>query len=1427
MPDLIYPRWLGSSKWVVFALVFTAISLTSALSAEAPKPLRALLIVGGCCHDYTAQKIILADGLKERAHMEVDVVQQGGDTTDTKIPLYENVDWAKGYDVIIHDECFSDVKDQAWMDRVLAPHKSGLPAVVIHCAMHCYRSGTDEWFKFTGVTTRGHGAHYPHEVLNRDAAHPIMQKFGAAWWNPAGELYIIEKLWPTAHALASTKNQERGAEDVCVWVNQYGNTRVFGTTLGHHNETVSAPAYLDLIARGTLWAAGKLNDTYLKPVQPRIVPLNLALGKKASASSVQDGHPVEHGLDGSGATRWCATGDQKGEWWQVDLGAAEKLTGATLDWESNEAIYRYKLEGSPDGQTWRILVDGSTNSRSGACADVFAAGGVRHVRVTFLGANGPNWASLNEVRVFGEKMTSVDTREVVREKDSALLAEVKVPADFRATIFAAPPAVNYPVFVSAAPDGTLYVSSDGNGSLGRDPWRGRIVRLRDLDGDGHADESKLFVANVDSPRGLVWDHDRLYLLHPPHLSAFIDHDGDGIADEEKILVKNIAFGFKDRPADHTSNGIELGVDGWIYCAIGDFGFMEAVGTDGRKLQLRGGGVVRVRPDGTGLELFARGTRNILEVAVSPLLDLFARDNTNDGDGWDVRLHHFTGLEDHGYPSLYKNFSDELIKPLSDYGGGSGCGAAWIDEPGFPAEWNNTFYTADWGRQPIFRHRVTATGATFAETEPPKEFVSLTRSTDIDVDAQGHAYVSSWRGATFNWVGPNVGYITQVTPKNSKPEPLPNFETASDRELVDLLESASQRLRLEAQRTLLRRGVKAGVVKSLVSLAGDTSKPLASRVAALFALKQGLGEKATTVIANLASDPSITAWAIRALTDHEGQIANVPSKTILAALKSPDARTRREAVISVARLGKVEHALALTPLLGDADAVIAHTTIKALARLHAADACFAVVDKPDAPSAQRTGALRVLQSLHNVKVVDGLIARLSQEPDIARRKGIFTALCRLHFKDGPWSGDSWGTRPDTSGPYYQPVTWEETPKIAAVLKATFAKAKGEEAKFFITELSRHKVQSDEMLMAVIALVEKDQSVTPSLMAHLARVERSPANAFPILVKTANAPTTDAVPRAHAVIALAKVGSVEAFQAMLTAMPRFKEEEKPKETQLARETFLNFSKTDQQHEVLEKAAAKGDPEISPWANAALLKLTELKNVSPEARDAAKKSLDDGWVDPKRRAQILQAVALVKHRAYREKVLEALHDSDPAVVQAANRAASSLKLERIEKGTKSDGPLIAAIKPAEVVAAVLKTKGNVKLGEELFTRQSCVNCHTVSADQPLRGPFLGNIATTYKRPELAEAILFPNKTIAQGFVTHHFELKDGTEQDGFVTKESAESVTIRNAAAQEIQIRVADIAKREKLERSMMPEGLAGNLTVEEFASLLDYLEALARK
>ena len=100
------------------------------------------------------------------------------------------------------------------------------------------------------------------------------------------------------------------------------------------------------------------------------------------------------------------------------------------------------------------------------------------------------------------------------------------------------------------------------------------------------DEVKEFIKSIDSPRGIVWDHDRLYVLHPPHITVYHDKDGDGISESNERLISNIAFDFKDRSADHTTNGLEIGIDGWIYIAVGDFGFMKATGKDGREIQPR-------------------------------------------------------------------------------------------------------------------------------------------------------------------------------------------------------------------------------------------------------------------------------------------------------------------------------------------------------------------------------------------------------------------------------------------------------------------------------------------------------------------------------------------------------------------------------------------------------------------------------------------------------------------------------------------------------------------------------------------------------------------------------------------------------------------------------------------------------------------------
>ena len=262
-------------KRILFPLLalFTLAPLTFA--ADAPAPLRVLLITGGCCHDYKAQKDILKKGIEARANAVVDQIHTDDKSTTPPLAILGNPDYAKGYDVVLHDECAADLKDVPVIEGVLKPHRDGIPGVNLHCAMHSYRFGdigkpvdagaeNARWFEYLGLQTIRHGAQLPVEVTFAADASPITKGM-QNWTTMNEELYNNIKVWDGAKALARGKQgagDKPGDNDaVIVWTNEYGakKTRVFSTTLGHNNATVEDARYLDLVTRGVLWACDKLD----------------------------------------------------------------------------------------------------------------------------------------------------------------------------------------------------------------------------------------------------------------------------------------------------------------------------------------------------------------------------------------------------------------------------------------------------------------------------------------------------------------------------------------------------------------------------------------------------------------------------------------------------------------------------------------------------------------------------------------------------------------------------------------------------------------------------------------------------------------------------------------------------------------------------------------------------------------------------------------------------------------------------------------------------------------------------------------------------------------------------------------------------------------------------------------------------------------
>ncbi|MFG0288442.1 MAG: ThuA domain-containing protein [Rhodopirellula sp. JB044] len=280
---------VGSVRVFLFALLSLCQLGTGVVSADdsvvRASPLKVLLVAGGCCHDYETQSKLLKEGIEQRIHANVTVVTSDQSNTKATFEIYEADDWAEGYDVVIHDECSANVTERPYVDRILAAHRNGTPAVNLHCAMHSYRwgnyrapvePGADNaaWYEMIGVQSTAHGPRAPIDVIYTNSNHPITKGM-EDWQTIDEELYNNVRVFDGTSALVGgnqmvppnkkqlKKDPDAKAKEataVVAWTNEYGpkKTRIFSTSLGHQNETVADERYMELVVRGVLWATGNL-----------------------------------------------------------------------------------------------------------------------------------------------------------------------------------------------------------------------------------------------------------------------------------------------------------------------------------------------------------------------------------------------------------------------------------------------------------------------------------------------------------------------------------------------------------------------------------------------------------------------------------------------------------------------------------------------------------------------------------------------------------------------------------------------------------------------------------------------------------------------------------------------------------------------------------------------------------------------------------------------------------------------------------------------------------------------------------------------------------------------------------------------------------------------------------------------------------------
>ena len=295
------------------------------------------------------------------------------------------------------------------------------------------------------------------------------------------------------------------------------------------------------------------------------------------------------------------------------------------------------------------------------------------------------------------------------------------------------------------------------------------------------------------------------------------------------------------------------------------------------------------------------------------------------------MSHILQTANYGYPSLYKNFSKEIMPPLADYGGGSGCGAMFFHDARWPEGFNHLLLTCDWGRSEVFSHILPENGATYDAQQDT--FLKIPRPTDIDVDASGRMYVSSWKNGQFDYKGPDIGFVAQITPVDFVPKPVDDVARMSDETVVAGLNHPSAAWRITVQREILRRAESnaAPFVDWLSQLAGNESRTLESRVAAVYTLGQIQSDESDGSLKRLMSQHDLREHAIRALTDRAATARNAPADLVVAALSNENTRVRAAALIALGRIHagpRMEMETEVDPRTVAAEAVLPLTVIDA-------------------------------------------------------------------------------------------------------------------------------------------------------------------------------------------------------------------------------------------------------------------------------------------------------------------------------------------------------------------------------------------------------------------------------------------------------------------------------------------------------------------
>ncbi|MBM83848.1 MAG: hypothetical protein CMJ78_25105 [Planctomycetaceae bacterium] len=1019
----------------------------------------------------------------------------------------------------------------------------------------------------------------------------------------------------------------------------------------------------------------------------------------------------------------------------------------------------------------------------------------------------------------------------------------RVPDGFEITVFAGEPLFYKPT--------SLCFDAKGRAMVGQGPQyhlsksmkdTDSVVILTDTDGDGVADQRKVFATGFNSIQGLAWKGNDLYVANSPELTVVRDLDGDDVADEYVIIYTDLGN------HEHALHGLVWGPDGRLYMSKGNSKGHNQPEKYGRVAPKafrdlwdvehpkgaadipppkkytaetyrstyhdphddwgRQGGVLRCDPMGANLEILSRGMRNPWDIAIDDGFNIIGTDN--DQTQGDRIIMPFYGAHfgwGHKYSSHWTGENNLPTVPVSGpMMSGSWAGITYYDHPNFPANYRGVFIINDWlfgtyVYRPDWKGalRTSADGS----LEPfiqRREGGMIYRPTDLEFGPDGAIYSMGWggnyhyeKGAEGSWIF-RIAHQAQQKSKQQLHRRPPSRQSGPEL-LSQLGPDTIPARRVKAQDELVRRGRRAQ--EFIVSKVGSDELSTGQQTWAVWVLARNkeLVDQAATSLQQWAS-PSILKSS-----KPTARQSTVPRNLRVQALRILAFRAKR--------FGETQPlAAAIARGLSDPDPRIRFETAQAAHQADLKSATDQIVQRLTQESDRLVAyaGWQAIRDLATLKDRRELLDHASSKMRLAALLGLqedFEVsqkdVLELVDRETDPTVQSWAltfainpTPPAKLSNDTLRIEMEQTVSVAQMIKRARETKRPELRRLYLQMLARVSVREGEQQQQ---LLDFYRTLKPN-------DERA-------IILPAAATTLSAFPDLWSGLAEPSPLSDAAVEGFVN-LHRLRIKQMKSNEGAVRSTARNLSDitgfaVEIANRILEELAlARADDDRVGRALTVLnlLPLPEDSSLDKTSFDTLVNVLENGPATRRATLRLLSKLApsptLEKSRF--ASVFQTLCKTPDASLYRELQAVK----DRFSLSIEVPKPKAATI--ADVLANL--DKADASRGRELFFDRvggaGCASCHRIRGKGSDVGPDLSGVGIRLTPENIAKAIIKPSADITEGYALQVVQTEAGQVHSGAVIKETSITLTLLRSDGTQINIVTKDIESRKRQNQSVMPTG-----------------------